>query len=222
MRRRDLITEQGGWGVYVSLLLLCGLALVFSMPWATRVRELMASPWQPSPLVFFSVYALLAALVGLNRGAALAPRGIHQWRSVLRAQAQIAFAHVLLLPYFVYVRVLLPGLESRIPILVGHALLTSGVLGLVAYSLEVRRSARGKSSSGLRYGLGVLLFALPLLAAFAHGPANAAVAVSPLGAVHLLLAEHDWPTVPIAFGVPAGVGIVLLSHIALHAGRWRR
>ena len=220
MRRREIITEHGGWGVYVSLLLLCGVALVFSMPWATRVRELIASPWQPSPLVFFSVYVLVAGLVGLNRGAALAPRGLHQWRLLAKSQVQIGFAHFLLMPYFVYVRVLLPGLESRIPIVVAYAALIGGVLGLAGYTLETRRSAHGKSSSGLRYGLGAALYTLPLAALLTEGSLRAVVAVSPFGAVQQLLAAHGGAVSPIAFAVPAGVGLALLVHFAFRARRW--
>ncbi len=222
MKRRDLIIEQGGWGVYVSLLLLCGVALVFSMPWATRVRELIASPWQPSPLVFFSVYALLAGIVGLNRGAALAPRGVLQWRPLFKAVAQIGFAHFLVVPYLVYVRVLLPGLEARIPILAGYTLLVSVVLGLGAYCLESWKSARGGSSSGLRYGIGFGLFFLPLLAAFGGEGFQSITALSPFGAVHRLLTESTGADLPIAFGVPAAVGLALLVFTAYRVRQWRR
>jgi len=222
MKRRDLITEQGGWGVYVSLLLLCGVALVFSMPWATRVRELIASPWQPSPLVFFSVYALLAAIVGLNRGAALAPRGVLQWRPLLKVAAQIGFAHFLLMPYLVYVRVLLPGLEMRIPILAAYTLLVSAVLGLAAHCLESWRSARGETSSGLRYGVLFGLFCLPLLAAFGGERFGSMVPLSPFGVVYRLLTESAGADLPIAFGFPAAVGLALLVYIGFRARRWRR
>ena len=61
MPRRAMITERGGWGVYFSLLLFSGLSLIFSMPWATYVKKLLASPWQPSPLVIAYVAALSVA-----------------------------------------------------------------------------------------------------------------------------------------------------------------
>jgi hypothetical protein len=222
MKRRELITEQGGWGVYVSLLLFCGIALVFSMPWATRVHELVASPWQPSPLVFFSVYVFLSGVVGLNRGAALAPRGIRQWRSLLRAEGQILFAHFLLVPHLVYVRVLLPGRGMRIPIVAAYALLLSAVFGLFAYSLEVWRSSHGKSSSGLRYAIGLALYSLPLLALFATGNVSRIAGVSPLVAVQRLLGDAGLGVAPIAFGVPAVIGLLLAVHFSLAMRRWKR
>jgi len=196
--------------------------LVFSMPWATRVHELIASPWQPSPLVFFSVYVLFAGIVGLNRGGALAPRGVRQWRPLLRAEGQIVLAHFLLAPHLVYVRVLLPGRGARIPIVAAYALFVSSVLGLLAYSLEARRSAHGKSSSGFRYGIGVALYGLPLIALIASGPAALIGVLSPFVGVHRLLASSDLGVVPIAFGFPAAVGALLVLDFALRARKWRR
>jgi len=220
MQAREVITERGGWGVYFSLVLFCGLALVFSMPWATYVKELLASPWQPSPIVFFAAYALLAAVVGLNRGAALASPTGPARRLLGKAIVQVLFGQVLILPYLAYVRVLLPGREWTIPILFVYVTALSIGFGISGYGIEIRRAGRGIDSFAARYGLAAAAFGLPLFGMLGGGRFDALVLVglSPFGAVHGILRGPEWPVLLVAFSLP--LILAALGALLIERGRW--
>jgi len=201
-----MITERGGWGVYFSLLLFCGLSLIFSMPWATYVKELLASPWQPSPIVFFATYTLLATIVGLNRGAALAPVGRPSRRLLVKAILQILFAQFLVFPYLAYIRVLLPEREGAIPLVIAYVAALSVAFGVCGYALEMRQAGRRVDSFTARYGLATALFALPLFARLGGESFVGLIYLSPFAAVHALLGGAPRSIILIAFSLPVGLG----------------
>lgn len=216
------LLEQGGWGTYVALLVASGFALVFSMPWAATVKELIWFPWKPTPLVFFAAFAFMTAIVGLNRGAAQAPRGPMQWRQLSRMGGQVLFAFLLCTPYLIYVRALMPGRGPRIPVLVAHAFLVSLVLGATAYVRQAKRWQTGERSSGLHYVFLGLLFGVPLLGLFAEPPLRFVTLLSPAGAIAHILGSNAQPWTAVAFAVPAAVGLVVFAIIGLRMRVWKR
>jgi len=206
MAKGELITGKGGWGVYFSLLSFCGLALIFSMPWATYVKELLSFPWKPSPIVFFATYTLLVTIVGLNRGAARAPASNKGKGRIRTAIGEILFAHLLLFPYLAYVRVLLPGRESAIPLILGYLVGLSVSFGLFAYALESHRERGRLDPFTVRYGAAVLAFGLPLFARLGGGWFIDLTYLSPFAAVRSLLTAPLRPQIAIAFSLPLLLG----------------
>jgi hypothetical protein len=210
VKARETLTEMGGWGVYVCLLLFCGVALIFSMPWATYVRELQSAPWRPSAVVFFFTYAMMMSIVGLNRGAALAEHGRVQWRRIAKVAQHIVLAQILVSPYLVHVRVLLPGKEATIALLALYVTVLGLFHGLAAHQLEASSAERGRESFVLRYGLTALFFGLPMLGLLAGKRLEWIPLLSPFGAVAGLLHQVSWARYLVPFLPPVVLGAAVL------------
>ena len=111
MKLHKLLFANHGAAIYAVLIIASGLALALSMPWASRLSELIMQPWRPFPLPFFWMYTTLSALIALSIGAVAAPvgsdtRGLSAFLVVL---ARVAFGHFLMLPLIAYSRVLFPN-----------------------------------------------------------------------------------------------------------------
>ena len=214
--------SRGGWVVNMVMLILSGLTLTFSMPWAATVEELITFPWNPSPAVFFSVLTLMMALIGVNRGTVLAPRGPMHWRHLVPLFGHLVFSHVLVVPYLVLVRSLMPGHGLRIPILAGFSILVSLAVGIASYVRQARRWNRGQESSGVVYVAVVMVFALPLIAWAGRGLWHQISILSPIGAISQMLSGSERLWTAIGFAIPAAVCLCLCLTMALGRRRWSR
>ena len=219
---RESANVTGSWGAFLALILVAGLALALSMPWAERLAELMSFPWTPSPVVFFSAYGLLAASVAMSRGASLAPRGPLQWRHVGVVVTQSLFAHLAVVPYLVYIRVLMPGREGRIPIVLAYAVALCAALALFAYVRQATRWSRGKELSDLKYIVAILVFGLPLVAYAGGGSWRLIALLSPIGVIGHILGPCTQPWISLAFAVPLVGGLTAAGVIAYRIVRWSR
>jgi len=219
---RESPNATGSWGAFLALILVAGIALALSMPWAVRLAELMSFPWSPSPVVFFSAYGLLAASVALSRGASLAPRGPLQWRHLGAVVTQSLFAHLAVVPYLVYIRILMPGREGRIPLVLAYAVVLCAALAIFAYVRQATRWSRGKELSDLKYFIAALIFGLPLVALFGGGPWRLIALLSPIGVIQHILGPCSQPWISLAFAVPLVGGLVALSMVAYRIVRWNR
>ena len=222
MKGFSSLMEQGGWGTHLAMIVVSGIALTFSMPWAATIGELIDFPWRPTPLVFLGVMSFMAAVVGLNRGAARAPRGPMQWRQVGALLWHVLFAHALVVPCVIYVRALMPGIGLRIPIVVGYSLLVSFAMALAAYLHQARRWESGRQSSGTHYILATVLFAIPLFALLLRGLWRRLALLSPVGAIAHFLETNSQPWSWIALGIPATACVLLLILTLIRMRRWAK
>jgi hypothetical protein len=220
--RGESMLEQGGFVAYVALLGVAGAVLALSMPWATQVEEFRWFPWRPLPILFFSVYAFMASSVALNRGAALAPAGAMRWRQLVSALTQTLVGHAICVPYFLYARVLMPGREMTIPMVVAYAVLVSFAAATYSYARHAVRWSQGVASQGTHYILLAVVFGLPLLATLTEGPLSRIALLSPVGAVQLMLSGGERAWLSVAFAIPAATGLFLLLWIVLRMRRWSR
>jgi hypothetical protein len=192
MRLDKALLSDHGAAVYAILIAGSAAVLMFSMPWASRLSELIAHPWHPFPLPFFLTYTLLSAVVALNRGASAVPSAaVLRPSSLLLVLVRIGFGQLLVLPLLTYSRVLFPTDPSGVLASVGHVLLASCVLGYAGTLFELYATQHGRSSAGLRYGFLLLYAGAPLLFSLNTGSTlNAISLLSPLGSVRRLLSAQ--------------------------------
>jgi len=213
MRLHKTLLADHGATVYVMLIIVCTLVLMFSMPWASRLSELISQPWQPFPVPFFLTYAFLSAAIALNRGASVVPSDqLLQTRALGLVLVRIGFGQLLILPLISYSRVLFPDGAGAIFLSVGYVLLFSMSLGFLGILFELHAARRARSSTAVRYGFLMLYAGVPLLFLVAKQPAIRAVATtSPMAAVWRLLSQEgtaaeQW----IIYLVPAVVSVLSL------------
>jgi len=214
---------QGSFRAYMWLLVVTGVALVFSMPSATFVRELLASPLRrPTPIVFFATYVFAFAMFGLNRGAAGVPHRIAGLREVRTAVLQVLFGQLILSPYLVYVRIiLLPSRQPAIALIALYALLVGLFCAIVGYAVELWGTARGFHTTVHRYALGTLVLGAPLLFLVPNSPAAGAAILSPLGAFPRLLDGVGWVESMAIFLIPAVASLLVLLATGIVLARYR-
>lgn len=208
-----LLADHGGT-VYGIFIVACTLVLTFSMPWASRLSELITLPWQPFPLTFFLVYAFLSGAMALNRGASAVPNEQNLGPEALSlVLVRIAFGQLLVLPLVTYSRVLFPGEAWAAVAAVGHVLLVSLFLGYLGMLLEIHSARRGRSSGGLRYGFLMLYSGMPLLFLPAAPRGVRSIAqLSPMGAIRSLIAEPAGAAQPwLVFLVPALLAVLCFA-----------
>ena len=212
MRLHRALLGDHGTPIYAALILGSGVVLTFSMPWASRLSELITQPWHPFPLPFLLTYTFLSAVVALNRGASVVPNDGLRSLSVPLALLRVALGHLLVLPLVTYSRVLFPGGASALAAVVGYVVLIGVFLAHVGVLLEVRTARRVKSSSMLRFGFLLLYMGMPLLALTSHVGAIRRIAlVSPMEAVRILLAGSSTAAEQtVVFLVPGVLSVILL------------
>ena len=221
MRDSTISQSRGDFEAYTWLVLLTGLALVFSMPSATYVRELLSSPFRrPSPIVFFVTYVFAFAMFGLNRGAAAVPVWLWGRRGLQTGVMQVLMGHLLLVPYLIYVRIiLLPKDHPRIILVALYAVVVGLFCAVVGYRTELWGTARGVQTTAQRYALGILYFGVPLLGLAAAPPLVLAAIVSPYGGLIRLLAGAGAAEMFAIYLIPAVAGLLVWRSIRRSYGR---
>jgi hypothetical protein len=171
-------TVQG----YYFLLIACGVGLLFSIPPATRVAQLLEPHWEPPPQTFFVVYVAVTALLGLARGSAAASWGRVRWNTILSLAGLVLFGQFLVLPHLLFSRALLPGRDVAIFLLVAYSTLVAMMFSLISLRLELWGTARRTHPFVVQYTvLGSVLLVPWILGFIARIPAIV-VALSPIGA----------------------------------------
>jgi len=192
MRLYKLLFGHRGASIYAVLVFVSGAVLTLSMPWASRLSELILQPWRPFPFAFFLAYLVLSALISLSIGAVSAPidkskRATNSLKIIL---VQVAFGQFLMLPLAAYSRVLFPGSVSPLIGGVVYVFLHNVMVALVAALMEVRAAARGKHSSVSRYGSLLLYCLLPLIGLLSPSAFLRTFAlISPLYSLSRILSE---------------------------------
>ena len=219
---RALLGDHGA-PIYAALIFGCGLVLTFSMPWASRLSELISQPWHPFPLPFLLTYTFFSAVVALNRGASVVPNDGLRPMGVPLALLRVAFGHLLVLPLVAYSRVLFPGGAGALVVVVGYVLLIGVLQAHVGILLEVHTARRVRSSSVLRFGFLLLYMGVPLLALTSHARGIRRIAlVSPMEAVRVLLAGSSTAAERMVVFLVPGILSITLLFLAMRLCKGRR
>ena len=184
---------------YYFLLVACGIGLLFSIPPATRVAQLMEPHWEPPAQTFFAVHVTITALLGLARGAAAASWGRVRWNTLLSLSAHALFGQFLVLPFLIFSRALLPGRDAALLLLVAYSTLAALMFSLIALRLESWGSVRRARPGILQYTVFGLVLVVPwVLAALA--PTLPIIAVfSPIGAALSIVQPASAAETAVAF-----------------------
>jgi len=207
----DSLLPDDAIQTYSALLLLCGIAMLFAIPFTSRVSEhgTMASLHAPS--LFFLVHALLMYVLGIARGGAVASNTLRSMALLIGA-FQILLGQLLLLPYLLYVRAALPKAGLTIAVVAVYVTLVSLCAGVLGYTIECRAIKRSRSAFVLKAVLALTHFLAPLLVGFAVGdPGSLIVLASPFGAVLHLLERGLRARTLFAFALPAVILVLFLS-----------
>jgi hypothetical protein len=172
---------------YYFLLVSCGIALLFSIPPATRVAQLMQPHWEPPPQTFFAVYVTITALLGLARGAAAASWGRVRWNTILSLSVHAMFGQFLVLPFLIFSRALLPARDAALIVLVAYSTLAALMFSLIALRLELWGSARRTRPFILQYVVFGLILVVPWFLTFVPRTPPIVALLSPIGAAMRIL-----------------------------------
>jgi hypothetical protein len=148
--KRTLLGDRGLL-VYIGFLAASGLALTLSMPWASKLSDLMSYPWRPFPAPFFLTYGFLSACVVLDQAADAVQVGKPRLAFLAVAAGRVALAQVLSLPLLATSRSLFPDSWFPIPLAAGYVTAVCLALSAGAVVLEVYAVRRGKHPAVLRY-----------------------------------------------------------------------
>jgi len=197
---------------FALLVLITGVGLVFSMPSATFVYEILQSPLsRGTPAAFLVVYVLSFVFFGVNRGAAGIP--LEHWspRSLARALVNLLVGLLLTAPYLVYIRIILLPLDRIVILWIGaYSLLVATSFALLAQWLEVRGTRLGRDTAVLRYAIAAGFVAVPMAFHFAPQGVRLLSLLSPLSGVIRLYAGAASTEMAVLFAAPVAGCLVLL------------
>jgi tryptophan-rich sensory protein len=182
MTRPSSILSSRAVQGYYSLLVACGIGLLFSIPPTTRVAQLMEPHWEPPPQTFFVVYMAITALLGLARGSASASWGRVRWNTISSLAALVLFGQFLVLPHLLFSRALLPGRDAALFVLVAYATLVALMFSLISLRLELWGTARRTRPFVLQYTVFGLILIVPWVLSFIARIPPIVVILSPIGA----------------------------------------
>jgi len=209
------LVPNDGVQTYSALLLLCGVAMLFAIPFAARVSQhsLFRSFYVPSMFLF--LYTFLLTLLGMSRGGAVAAQD-RTIRASIAIALQVLVGQLLVLPYLIYVRAVLPTSGPRIAMIAVYAFLVGFLAGLIGHRLECRAIDQRKPAL-LRKAVLVLAYYLaPFALNLAFGNRVALLSLlSPIGALLHILERGSATSTIVAFAIP-------IAMIALQLLRMRR
>lgn len=167
---------------YYVLLVACGSALLFSIPHASRVTDLIRPHWDPPSSVFFAVYGVMTALLGLARGSAAASWDTAGWRTVGSLLGLVLFGQFLVLPHLLFSRALLAGRDTILLPLIAYVTLTAFMFSLIALRLELRAAARNTRPFILQHAVFALFVIVPWILSLVEHVPHIVAFLSPVGA----------------------------------------
>jgi hypothetical protein len=191
---KTILLGNRGTIPYATLLLASGTALTLSMPWTSRLSEVMSYPWRPFPLPFFLTYGFLSAWAALDRGADAVPVGRVRLSFLSTAIARVAFAQIRMLPLVCYARVLFPDSRLPIPIAVAYVTAVSLCLSAGAVVLEIHAVRQGWHPAVVRYASFLAMLGLPAALIAAGEPFRSISYLSPAVALVSIVAGTTSPS----------------------------
>ncbi|MBU0596293.1 hypothetical protein KJ567_06390 [Candidatus Bipolaricaulota bacterium] len=215
----DNLVPDDAIQTYSALLLFCGIAMLFAIPFAARVSQHTMFQSFYAPSVFFVVYTFLMSVVGIGRGSAVAAqeRGL---RAALMIGLHVLLGQLLVLPYLIYVRAVLAASEPRIAVIALYSLLVAFFVGLVGHAVESRAIMRRRPALLLKTALVLSYYVAPFGLNLAVRDRAALVSlISPFGAVLHILNRGSALATTVAFAIPAAMIAMLLVRMRHQARR---
>jgi len=212
--RSDSVFSMSSLQAYLSLTVLCGIALALSIQPSLRIAAVHASDLSHLPSLFHLVFVFLFGLFSINRGAVIAANAsarILRLKLMFRFLEHIACGLLLLLPYFVYSRALLPAKIAGIFILVLYVAVSSLFFCLVSFRLEQRGDHRKRGAFLLRYGLYATFCLVPLAVGMSHRSLSVILSVSPIGLATRVIGGASAIELFVGFLVPSSGILWLLN-----------
>ena len=179
--RSDSVFSTSSLQAYLSLTVLCGIALALSIQPSSRI---VALHFSHPPSLFHLAFVFLFGMFSVNRGAVIAANTsarILRLKLVFRFLEHIAYGLLLLLPYLVFSRALLPAGIAGIFILVLYVAVLSFFFCLLSFRLELRGNSRRRGAFLLRYGLYAAFCLVPFGIGMSHRSLSVILSVSPIG-----------------------------------------
>lgn len=210
--RSDHVFSTSSLQAYLSLILLCGIALALSIQPSLRIAALHVSYFSYAPRLFHLTFVFLFGMFAVNRGAVIAANTsarILRLKLVFRFLEPIAYGLLLLLPYFVFSRALLPDRIAGIFILVLYVAVSSLFFCLVSFRLELRGNRRRRGAFLLRYGLYTAFCFVPFGIGMSHRSLSVILSISPIGLATRIIGGASAIDLSVGFLVPS-IGILWL------------
>jgi len=182
--RSDSVFSASSLQAHLSLVLLCGSALALSIQPASRIATLHATNASYPSGMFHLVSVLVFGLFAVSRGAIIAagaPPKIRPLKLVTRLLEHITYGLLLLLPFFIFSRALLPGRLAGVAVLVSYVAISSIFYCLISFRLEIRGNRQKRGAFLLRYGVYAAFCLLPLGVGMSHQSLSLAMCASPIG-----------------------------------------
>ena len=198
---------------FLTLVIVCGIALLFSIHPGARVESLHASRWIIPPSSFHVVYVLMLGLLGVSRGALIAanlPARIFRPKLYAQMAQHILVAQLLMLPFLVFSRSVFPDRSGSLLLLFVYATLISFLFCLISYRLDLRSMQRRRSAFLLRYGVYFACVLIPFGLGVSTRALSAFVSLSPIGVAQQIVGELSALPLAVAFVFPVVATLLLL------------
>ena len=208
--RSDSVFSTSSLQVYLSLIVLCGIALALSIQSSSRIASLHF--FSHSPSLFHLAFVLLFGMFAVNRGAVIAANTsarILRLKLVFRFLEHIACGLLILLPYLVFSRALLPARIAGIFILILYVAVYSFFFCLASFRLELRSNRRRRGAFLLRYGLYAAFCLVPFGIGMSHPSLSGILSASPIGLTTRIIEGASGIELFVGFLVPS-IGIFWL------------
>jgi len=210
--RSDSVFSASSLQAFLSLILLCGIALILSIQSPSRIASLHVSNLPHWSGLFHVGSVFLFGLFAVNRGSVIAASTASQMRQLklaLRLLAHITYGLLLLLPYFVFSRALLADRLAGIVSLVAYMAVSGLFLGLASHRLELRGSRKNRGAFLLRYGFYFASCLVPLGIGISHRSLSFVLSASPIGFATQIIEGASAIELLVGFLVPS-IGILWL------------
>lgn len=210
--RTDTVFSTSSLQAYLSLIFLCGIALALSIQPPVTIATIQTSEMRYPPGLFHITFVLLFGLFAINRGSLVAANitsRISRVKLALRFAEHIAYGLLLLSPYFLYSRSLIPSGTSSLIVLILYAAIMSLFFCLVSLHLEQRGGHRKQSAFLLRYGVFLAFCTIPFGIGVTQSSLALFVSVSPVGFATRIIAGASASEIAVGFLIPI-LGILWL------------
>ncbi len=209
MGRAYALIDRENWRPYLIPVLLCGTSLLLATPAARVVQDLAGGPLFARMPFYLSAYAVSMGLLGLGLGATSAERDERGARLLLSLAVRVVLAQLLCLPYTVFAYSLSPGHGGHFLLLGLLTTLTAFVLALISRLVEGFARLRPSLAFLAKYSAFAAYHVLPLLWL---------PVASPIGAANRLFDEITPLETALAFAIPIGLALALISCAAGYLG----
>ncbi|MBU1048577.1 hypothetical protein KKG90_01000 [Candidatus Bipolaricaulota bacterium] len=203
--RTDTVFSTSSLQAYLSLVVLCGIALGLSIQPAVTIAALRASDITYPPGLFHMSFVLIFGLFAINRGAIVAANissRVSHLKLVLRFLEHIGYGLMLLLPFIIYSRALIPSGTAGLITLVAFTAIAAVFFCLISLRLELRGTHRRRGAFLLRYGCYLAFCLIPFGIGLSHPSLVLFVSASPIGFATRVIEGASASEIAIGFLVP--------------------